>query len=149
MPFDDLNDEDSEETNPGDEALDELAGTLSGDEDRDEETADDDTSDDSDAMNSRPSEYDMESEPAFPTVKHQTQHSVYCLPRTWDTIDGASGLLFEAEVTLRRDGYDAVQKRELHNAFLQAAAQELTADDVAAAFVAMREEREDGPLLEE
>ena len=150
MPFDDLNDEDGEETSPGDEALDELAGTLSGDADRDEETADDDTSDDVDTMNSRPSdEYDVESEPAFPTVKHQTQHSVYCLPRTWDTIDGASGLLFEAEVTLRRNGYDAVQKRELHNAFLQAAAQELTADDVAAAFVATREEREDGPLLEE
>jgi len=55
------------------------------------------------------SEYDLQNDPAFPTAKAQTQHSVYCLPDTWDTIDGSSGLLFEAEIKLRRSGYGSVQ----------------------------------------
>jgi hypothetical protein len=92
---------------------------------------------------------DPEKEPAFPTLKEQTQHSVHCLPETWDAIDGPSDLLFEAEITLRRDGYASVQKRELHNAFLQAAVNQLSAEDVAASFIATREEREDGPILED
>lgn len=143
MPFDDLADE-SEETNPGDEALDELAGTLA------DESPSDDTPQEDDTESAKSDEslaYDSQTEPAFPTMKTQTQHSIYCLPETWDTIDGASGLLFEAEITLRRDGYEAVQKRELHNALLQSAAQQLTAEDIADAFVATREDRESGPLL--
>ena len=141
MPFDDLDDQDDQGTESlGDEALDELAGTLSGRDDGGGEDDKDDREDD---------KYDVESEPAFPTLKKRTQHSVYCLPRTWNAVDGASGLLFEAEVALRRDGYGAVQKRELHNAFLQAAVNELSAEDVADAFVETRRERSDGPLLEE
>lgn len=145
MPFDDLADE-SDETDPGDEALDELAGTLT-----DESTADTDaTADETEsAEHSEKPAYDSQTEPAFPTAKTQTQHSVYCLPETWDAIDGASGLLFEAEITLRRDGYEAVQKRELHNALLQAAAQQLTATDIADAFIATREDRTAGSLLDD
>ncbi|MDG5821660.1 hypothetical protein [Natronococcus sp. A-GB7] len=142
MPFDDLADE--EEPDPGDEALDELAGTLSEDSSSDDSPHDEETES---TENDGNSEYDPQKEPAFPTLKTQTQHSIYCLPETWDTIDGASGLLFEAEIMLRRDGYGAVQKRELHNALLQSAAQQLTAEDIADAFVATREERESGPLL--
>jgi len=48
---------------------------------------------------------------------------------------------------LRRDGYEAVQKRELHNALLKSAAQQLTPEDIAEVFVATREDRESGPLL--
>ncbi|SIS19446.1 hypothetical protein [Natronorubrum thiooxidans] len=145
MPFDDLADE-SDETNPGDEALDELAGTLT-----DDSTAETDATGDEaeSAEHSEKSAYDSQTEPAFPTAKTQTQHSVYCLPETWDAVDGASGLLFEAEITLRRDGYEAVQKRELHNALLQAAAQQLTATDIADAFVATREDRTAGSLLDD
>ncbi|WP_317175963.1 hypothetical protein [Halomontanus rarus] len=144
MPFDDLADE-SEETDPGDEALDELAGTLAGESSSDDESRANETEtiEDNDE-----STYDSQTEPAFPTAKTQTQHSIYCLPETWDTIDGASGLLFEAEIMLRRDGYEAVQKRELHNALLQSAAQQLTAEDIADAFVTTREDRESGSLLD-
>lgn len=142
MPFDDLADE--EETNPGDEALDELAGTLSEDSSSDDSSHDEETES---TENDVSPEYNPQKEPAFPTLKTQTQHSIYCLPETWDTIDGASGLLFEAEIMLRRDGYEAVQKRELHNALLQSAAQQLTAEDIADAFVTTREERDSGPLL--
>ncbi|RZV05190.1 hypothetical protein BDK88_4211 [Natrinema hispanicum] len=143
MPFDDLADE-SEESDPGDEALDELAGTLADDSTAGEEpSGNDTTSEDRDTV----SAYNPQTEPAFPTAKTQTQHSIYCLPETWDTIDGASGLLFEAEIMLRRDGYEAVQKRELHNALLKSAAQQLTPEDIAEVFVATREDRESGPLL--
>ena len=143
MAFDDLANEDIEESDPGDEAMDELAGTLSG------------RTDDPAENSSEPAEaesgtgYDPATDPAFPTVKERTQHSVYCLPQTWDGIDGPDGLLFEAEILLRRNGYGAVQKRELHNAFLRAAIDNLAAEDIAEAFVATREDREDGPLLEE
>ena len=145
MAFDDLaNDDHEEAADPGDEAMDELAATMSG-------TANQSSHSEQDA--SEPADtaagYDPETEPAFPTVKERTQHSIYCLPATWDAVDGASGLLFEAEVLLRRDGYGAVQKRELHNAFLQAAINNLSTEDIAQAFIATREEREDGPLLED
>lgn len=143
MPFEDLPTDDEEtHPDPGDEALDELAGTLSEntasttEEEPVEDTADDDES-----------AYDVQTEPAFPTAKAQTQHSVYCLPTTWAAIDGASGLLFEAEVSLRRDGYEAVQKRELHNALLRAAAEQLTPESVAEALIATRDDRTDGSLL--
>lgn len=145
MAFDDLANDDQNDSDPGDEAMDELAGTLSGTA-HNEDSADD---------SSEPAEeesgtgYNPASDPAFPTAKERTQHSVYCLPATWDAVDGASGLLFEAEVLLRRDGYGAVQKRELHNAFLQAAINNLSTEDIAQAFIATREEREDGPLLED
>ncbi len=145
MPFDDLADE-SDEADPGDEALDELAGTLTEDSPADDAAGTDETES---ATEKDIASYDIQSEPAFPTAKTQTQHSVYCLPETWDTIDGASGLLFEAEIMLRRDDYEAVQKRELHNALLQAAAQQLTAADIADAFVATREDRTSGPLLDD
>ncbi|WP_336365028.1 hypothetical protein [Halalkalicoccus salilacus] len=151
MPFEDLSDDDEDQSNLGDEALDELAGTLSGDSKS--ESANESTSaDDTDRINEERAvtevpEYDPQSEPAFPTAKAQTQHSIYCLPDTWEAIDGSSGLLFEAEITLRRDGYDAVQKRELHNAILRAAAETLTAEDIAEAFVSTRDERANGVLL--
>lgn len=142
MAFDDLANEDVEESDPGDEAMDELAGTLAGKESkRSDPEPDIDEAD--------PQTYNPETDPAFPTVKERTQHSVYCLPQTWDAIDGPDGLLFEAEILLRRNGYGAVQKRELHNAFLRAAIDNLAAEDIAEAFVATREDREDGPLLEE
>jgi hypothetical protein len=143
MAFDDLANDDSDEAaDPGDEAMDELAATMSGATNPEQdESAEVDT--DSDTG------YDPETEPAFPTVKERTQHSIYCLPATWDAVDGASGMLFETEVLLRRDGYGAVQKRELHNAFLQAAINELSTENIAQAFIATRQEREDGPLLEE
>jgi len=94
------------------------------------------------------SEYDLQNDPAFPTAKAQTQHSVYCLPDTWDTIDGSSGLLFEAEIKLRRSGYGSVQKRELHNALLLAAAKQLTVEDISEAFIQTRENRKSGELIE-
>ena len=145
MAFDDLaNDEQEKAADPGDEAMDELAATMSG---TSQSNAAEDES--ADADDSEDVGYDPETEPAFPTVKERTQHSVYCLPATWDAVDGASGMLFETEVLLRRDGYGAVQKRELHNAFLQAAINELSPEDIAAAFIATRQERQDGPLLEE
>lgn len=142
MPFEDLPD-DEDQSDPGDEALDELAGTLSGKSADESASAADTTDPDADEDTS----YDPEDEPAFPTAKSRTQHSVYCLPETWAAIDGSSGLLFEAEVSLRRDGYEAVQKRELHNALLRAAAEELTAEHVAEAFVTTRDDRTDGPLV--
>ena len=151
MPFEDLSNDDENQSNLGDEALDELAGTLSGDsksESVDESTLADDTNrTNEDGTVTEVPEYDPQSEPAFPTAKAQTQHSIYCLPETWEAIDGSSGLLFEAEITLRRDGYDAVQKRELHNAILRAAAETLTAEDIAEAFVSTRGERANGVLL--
>ncbi|MFC7010034.1 hypothetical protein [Halalkalicoccus salilacus] len=151
MPFEDLSDDDENQSNLGDEALDELAGTLSGDskpESADESTlADDPDRTNEDGTVTEVPEYDPQSEPAFPTAKAQTQHSIYCLPDTWEAIDGSSGLLFEAEITLRRNGYDAVQKRELHNAILRAAAETLTAEDIAEAFVSTRDERANGVLL--
>ncbi|SEP03333.1 hypothetical protein SAMN04487948_11184 [Halogranum amylolyticum] len=148
MPFDDLADENNDENNdeteetgdPGNEALGELAGTLSG-----SDSGDDSTGADSESDNS----YNPETDPAFPTAKSQTQHSVYCLPKTWETLDGPSGLLFEAEIALRRNGYGAVQKRELHNAFLQAAVNELSVEDITDRFIATRDERVDGPLLDD
>lgn len=140
MAFDDLA-EDNDDSNPGDEALDELAGTLSGES----TTSQKSTGTDSETE----PVYNPETEPAFPSVKQRTQHSVYCLPQTWDAIDGSSGLLFEAEITLRRNGYGSVQKRELHNALLQAALEELTPEDVAESFIETRETRLDGPLLED
>ena len=156
MPFEDLSDDDENQSNLGDEALDELAGTLSGDSKSESATgstaADSTEADDPDRTNedgtvTEVPEYDPQNEPAFPTAKAQTQHSIYCLPETWEAIDGSSGLLFEAEITLRRDGYDAVQKRELHNAILRAAAETLTAEDIAEAFVSTRDERANGVLL--
>lgn len=146
MAFDDLADEADnsvEEADPGDEALGELAGTLSDTPKQDDSDADTEDSD------SETTAYDPSTEPAFPTAKNQTQHSVYCLPRTWDAVDGPSGLLFEAEIALRRNGYGAVQKRELHNAFLQAAVNELSAEDIVELFVSTRNERVDGPLLDD
>lgn len=134
MPFEDLPDDDSD---PGGEALDELAGTLSEEPEPEGRDTDDEPA------------YDPRTEPAFPTAKARTQHSVYCLPETWAALDGASGLLFEAEISLRRDGYESVQKRELHDAVLRAATEELDAERIAEAFVATREDRTDGPLLEE
>jgi hypothetical protein len=144
MPFEDLPTDDEEDhPDPGDEALDELAGTLS------ENTAS--TTEGEEPVEAtggdEDSAYDVQTEPAFPTAKAQTQHSVYCLPTTWAAIDGASGLLFEAEVSLRRDGYEAVQKRELHNALLRAAAEMLTPETVAEALIATRDDRTDGSLL--
>ncbi|WP_101296831.1 hypothetical protein [Halegenticoccus soli] len=146
MPFEDLTDDEGERADPGDEALEELAGTLSGES---EPVGADSSTADAAGTDDEAPRYDPEREPAFPTAKAQTQHSVYCLPETWAAVDGASGLLFEAEVSLRRDGYEAVQKRELHNALLRAAAETLTAEDVAEAFVATRTDRADGPLLDE
>jgi len=70
MPFDDLADE-SEESDPGDEALDELAGTLADDSTAGEESSENDTtSEDRDTV----SAYNSQTEPAFPTAKTQTQH---------------------------------------------------------------------------
>lgn len=147
MAFDDLaNDQQEERADPGDEAMDELAATMSDTANQSSNPAQDD-SENVDAAED--AEYDPETDPAFPTVKERTQHSIYCLPATWDAVDGASGLLFETEVLLRRDGYAAVQKRELHNAFLQAAINELSTEDIAAAFIGTRQERADGPLIEE
>jgi len=145
MAFDDLNDDEEEESesDSGDEALDELAGTLSG------ETSSANSNQTSSEVDEEEPEYDPESEPAFPTAKTKTQHSIYCLPETWDTIDGASGLLFEAEIKLRRNGYDSVQKRELHNALLQAAADQLSPEDIEEAFIQTRRRRKSGEIIEE
>ena len=111
MPFEDLSDDNENQSNIGDEALDELAGTLSGDSKSESAngstSADNTKADDLDRTNKNGTvtevlEYDPQSEPAFPTAKAQTQHSIYSLPDTWEAIDGSSGLLFEAEITLRR-----------------------------------------------
>lgn len=142
MAFDDLANDDQNGSDPGDEAMDELAGTLAG-----KGSGRSDPEPDTDEA--EPEGYDPASDPAFPTAKERTQHSVYCLPRTWDAIDGSDGLLFEAEILLRRNGYGAVQKRELHNAFLQTAIDNLGAEDIAEAFITTREDREEGVLLEE
>lgn len=144
MPFDDLAEDDEEVQDTGEKALDDLAGTVSssGSDTTSEEigTDDDDRAKNADEEgDSSTSEYDPMEDPAFPTAKNQTQHSVYCLPDTWEAIDGSSGLLFEAEVNLRRSGYANVQKRELHNALLVAAAEQLTAEDLAEAFIEARE----------
>jgi hypothetical protein len=150
MPFEDLPNDEEDQSDPGNEAIDELAGTLSGEaasaddatSTTDTTEANEDTADDGPA-------YDPQTDPAFPTAKAHTQHSVYCLPETWAAIDGASGLLFEVEVSLRRDGYEAVQKRELHNALLRAAAETLTVETVAETFIETRDGRTDGSLLDE
>lgn len=142
MAFDDLEDEENEESNAGDEALDDLAGTLSGNQNTDSSNTNKEESREQNL------EYDLQNDPAFPTAKAQTQHSVYCLPDTWDTIDGSSGLLFEAEIKLRRNGYGSVQKRELHNALLDAAAEKLTVEDISNAFIETRENRESGELID-
>lgn len=149
MPFEDLPDDDKDQPDPGDEALDELAGTLSGEsESTGKSVSASNTSDTAeDTAADEPPAYDPQDEPAFPTAKTQTQHSVYCLPDTWAAIDGPSGLLFETEISLRRDGYEAVQKRELHNALLRAAAETLTAEDLAEAFIETRDDRTERPLL--
>lgn len=129
--FEDLDDD------PGDAALDELGKTLSGDSDDPEQQ---ETTDDAPA-------YDPTQDPAFPSAKKQTQHSIYCLPSTWDAIDGNEGLLFETEIALRREGWEEIQKRELHNALLSAAVDQLDPDDLATELKATREERADGPIL--
>ena len=140
MAFDDLDEENTEaEPNAGDEALDDLAGTLSESPDTDSDTEDE---------NETNSEYDIQDDPAFPTAKGQTQHSIYCLPDTWESIDGSSGLLFEAEIQLRRNGYGSVQKRELHNALLHAAAKQLSVQDITEAFIETRENRKSGALID-
>lgn len=143
MPFEDLPSDEDDQSDPGDEAIDELAGTLSGDA----ASTDDAAATNEATVPTDESAYDPQTDPAFPTAKAHTQHSVYCLPETWAAIDGASSLLFETEVTLRRDGYEAVQKRELHNALLRAAAETLTVETVAAAFIETRDDRMDGSLL--
>lgn len=130
--FEDLDDD------PGDEALDELSETLSGDSDDSEQQ---ETTDDAPA-------YDPQTDPAFPSAKKQTQHSLYCLPSTWEDVDGSDGLLFNAEIALRREGWGEVQKRELHNALLSAAVESVSPEDVAEELIATREERADGPLLD-
>lgn len=91
--------------------------------------------------------YDPRSDPAFSTNQEKTQHSVYCLPETWDEIDGNEGLLFEAEIELYREGYSDPQKRELYEAFLCTAAEQLTADDIKEQVIETRNRRADGPLL--
>lgn len=131
MPYDDLDDD------PGDQALDELGATLSG------ETTDDQEDD----VDESEEDYDPETDPAFMTDKKRTQHTMYCLPDVWDEIDGSAGLLFETEATLRREGVDAIQKRELYNALLHAAAQQLTPEELAEKFKETREQRTEGPLL--
>lgn len=123
--FEDLDDD------PGDEAMDELAGTLSSSNVEEDASATDD--------NAR---YDPTSDPAFPTVKKRTQHSIYCLPPTWESIDGNEGLLFETEIKLRRDGYSSIQKRELHDALLQAAVENLEPGDIGQKLIAVREEQQ-------
>lgn len=151
MPFEDLPSDEEDQSDPGNEAMDELAGTLSGTAESADDIASptDAAETDEDTTAADRSAYDPQTDPAFPTAKAQTQHSVYCLPETWVALDGASGLLFETEVTLRRDGYEAVQKRELHNAFLRAAAETLTAETIAETFVDTRNERVNGSLLNE
>jgi hypothetical protein len=151
MPFEDLPNDEEDQSDPGDEAIDELAGTLSGTAKSADDAASppDGAETDEDPTPDDRSAYDPQTDPAFPTAKSQTQHSVYCLPKTWAALDGASGLLFETEVTLRRDGYEAVQKRELHNALLRAAAETLTAETIAETFVDTRDDRANGSLLNE
>lgn len=120
---------------PGDEALDELGATLSEEPQLEPEES---TTDESD--------YDPMEDPAFPSAKKRTQHSIYCLPETWDAVDGSDGLLFESEVQLRRDGVDP-HKRELHEALLRAAIAEIDAEDIADELQTLRDERTGGPLL--
>ncbi len=147
MPFEDLDDDEEEEgQGAGSEALDDLASTVSSSSSS-SPTAQEDVASDKDQEDDVDQEeeserstqdFDPKSDPAFPTAKNRTQHSVYCLPDTWEAIDGSSGLLFEAEVNLRRNGYANVQKRELHNALLAAAANQLTAEDLAEVFIEAR-----------
>lgn len=149
--FDDLEDENSEEEpTAGDEALDGLADTISGeqpdqeprsmDEQEQMKTADDEAE--------REDSYDPESDPAFRAVQSRTQHTIYCLPDTWEKVDGSAGLLFDVEVRARREGMESVQKRELHNALLRAAAENLTINDVKTALVETRQDRQDGELIQ-
>jgi hypothetical protein len=151
MPFEDLPSDEEDQSDPGNEAIDELAGTLAetAASAGDDAASPDSAEPDEDTTANDQSAYDPQTEPAFPTAKAHTQHSVYCLPETWAALDGASGLLFETEVTLRRDGYEAVQQRELHNALLRAAAETLTAETIAETFVETRDERAGGSLLNE
>lgn len=129
MPYDDLDDD------PGDEVLDNLGDALSGDSESDDVPTDDEP------------DYDPMTDPAFMTDKKKTQHTMYCLPDVWDDIDGSAGLLFEAEATLRRDGIDKIQKRELYNALLAAAVQQLDADDLAQQLQNYRKQRAKEQLL--
>lgn len=130
--FEDLGDE---EDDPGDEALDELGETLTENTDSVEQESDDESG------------YDPQSEPAYPYAKAKTQHSIYCLPETWEEIDGNEGLLFEAEIQLRREGCEDIHKRELHEALLRCAAKAVAPNDVAGELKQLREERTEGTLL--
>lgn len=130
MPYDDLDDD------PGDQALDELDATLSGERQDDEPDGEPIEND-----------YDPESEPAFMTDKSKTQHTVYSLPDVWDDIDGSAGLLFDAEVELRRGGVENIQKRELYNALFAKAVEQLDGDDLAEAVKSYREQRKKEALL--
>jgi len=145
MPFDDLDQNEDDELDAGGEALDGLAGSVSSGPSTSQETeTDSEKEEDEDVV-----EYDPLEDPAFPSAKNRTQHSIYCLPDTWDSIDGSSGLLFETEIDLRRNGYENVQKRELHNALLAAAAEQLTAEDLSKMFVETREKLGPASMLEE
>lgn len=150
--FDDLEDEageEDEEPDAGNEALDGLADTVSGDPtDTNLDTTAEQRTTTGEEEQKEEDSYDPENDPAFPAVRSQTQHTIYCLPETWERIDGSAGLLFETEVQARRDGIGEVPKRELHNAVLRAAADKLTVDDVHAALVETRQERADGDLTD-
>lgn len=126
MGYDDL------DKDPGDEVLDDLGDALSGKSESESE---------SDEQNDDEPDYDPLSEPAFMTDKKRTQHTMYCLPDVWDEIDGSAGLLFEAEAELRRDGVDAIQKRELYNALFAAAVKQLDSADIAEELLTTRRER--------
>ncbi|RJX43142.1 hypothetical protein DM826_07500 [Halonotius aquaticus] len=150
--FDDLKDEageEDEESDAGSEALDGLADTVSSDPtDTNPDTTVEQQPTTEEEEQKEEDSYDPESDPAFPAVRSQTQHTIYCLPETWERIDGSAGLLFETEVRARRDGMGEVPKRELHNAVLRAAADKLTVDDIHAALVETRQERADGDLID-
>ena len=149
--FDDLEEENSgEESTAGDEALDGLADTVSGEQTGEEPRSTNEQEQTTSAADEveEGDGYDPESDPAFPAVQSRTQHTIYCLPDTWETVDGSAGLLFDVEVRARREGMESVQKRELHNALLRAAAENLTIDDVKAALVETRQDRQDGELIQ-
>lgn len=129
MPYDDL------DRDPGDEVLDDLGDALSSSEPENDDGPTDEP------------DYDPKNEPAFMTDKSKTQHTMYCLPSVWSEIDGSAGLLFETEATLRRSGYDSIQKRELYNALFAAAVEQLDADDLAQQLRDYRQQRKKGPLL--
>lgn len=78
MAFDDLTDGDT--TDLGDEALDELAGTLAGDNTDKTDTTRKESDNTTAAENTVA--FDPQSEPVFPTTKSRTLHSMYCLPET-------------------------------------------------------------------